>query len=92
MNVLVAALLIAYFLDRALAHRRPGDLRALGATLGAAILAPVPIGLVAGAISPQTLESVRFLAFAFGLTALGYMFAAGSWAVRFLAELTARSR
>ena len=90
--MLVASLLVAFFLDRGLAAHRPADLGALAIAVGGALLAPVVVTIVAALVRGSEASVVRFGAFAVGVLLLGYMFAAGSWALRFLAELRAHAR
>lgn len=84
--VLCASLLVAFFLSRGLDHHRPGSLRPITMAAGGAMLAPIVIGVIAAFARGLDDGALRFAAFAVGVVLLGYMFLAGAWLLRFLAE------
>ena len=90
--VVITSLLVAFFIDRGFAENRPDGWRALMIAVGGAMAAPIAIIAVAANAHGSTVEAVHFTGFAVGVTLIGYMFAAGSWALRFLAAMSARSR
>jgi hypothetical protein len=92
LTVLIASLLVAFFIDRDVKERRPEEWRPLMIAVSAAMAAPVAIILIATFARDSAVGAVHFAAFAAGVTLMGYMFAAGSWALRFLAAMTARYR
>ena len=91
-TVLVASLLVAFFIARDLRERRPEEWRPLMLAVTGAMAAPIAIIAVATVARGSSTGAVHFLGFAIGVTLMGYMFVAGSWALRFLAAMTARMR
>ncbi len=88
-TILLAALAIAFLLDRQFADRRPGLFRPIVWAVGAALIAPVMIELIRAMVGGSSDGVSRFSAFAVSELLLGYMFASGSWALRVL--LSARA-
>ncbi len=90
--VLSASLLVAFFISRGIAHHRPEELRPLSWATGGAIAAPIVIGVIATAVKDVSDGMLRFVAFAVAVVLLGYMFLAGAWLLRFLADQMALRR
>ena len=91
-TILLAALLIGFLIDRQVAERRPGLFRPIMWAVGAALLAPVAIGIVHLVVNGADAFAIRFTAFSVSELLLGYMFASGSWALRVLASARAGYR
>ncbi len=90
--ILATSLIVAVLLWRGLEPWRPADAGRLAVVVGAAIVSPV---VVIGAVAIAERAggtAATFLAFFTGVVLIAYMFLAGAWALRFLADSAARYR
>jgi hypothetical protein len=90
--VLATSIAVAYFLGRGLEPWRPIEPKRLAVAVGAAIAAPLVIGLIVSRVETAGGPLATFLGFASGVILIGYMVLAGAWALRFLAEQVAQYR
>jgi hypothetical protein len=90
--VLTVSLAVAALLYRGLEQWRPVEIRTLSYAIAAAMAVPMLIAAVGGAAHAIDANALRFAAFSLGVLLIGYMFVAGAWALRFLAEQLAAQR
>jgi hypothetical protein len=90
--VLTVSLAVAALLYRGLEQWRPVELRTLSYAIAGAMAVPIVIGAVGAVAHAVGANAVRFAGFSVGIVLIGYMFVAGAWALRFLAEQMAAQR
>ena len=90
--VIVTSCVVAFFLHRGLAERRPQDLKLLSYMICSALAGSIVVVLVADWAKDAAEIWPRLGAYSIGVLGIGWMFLAGAWAVLFLAEARAAFR